>query len=151
MVFSTLHTLDAVETVNRIISVFPPPEQKQIRTQLASTVRAVISQRLVRRADGEGRVPAVEVLIATAYVRECILMAEKTRLLREAIAAGTSQYGMQSFDQSLWELYQQGLVTYDTALENASNSDDFKLRVQGISSTTDISRNEMQAAGFGNF
>ncbi len=78
-------------------------------------------------------------------------MAEKTRLLREAIAAGTSQYGMQSFDQSLWELYQQGLVTYDTALENASNSDDFKLRVQGISSTTDISRNEMQAAGFGNF
>jgi twitching motility protein PilT len=151
MVFSTLHTLDAVETVNRIISVFPPPEQKQIRTQLASTMRAVISQRLVRRADGEGRVPAVEVLIATAYVRECILMAEKTRLLREAIAAGTSQYGMQSFDQSLWELYQQGLVTYDTALENASNSDDFKLRVQGISSTTDISRNEMQAAGFGNF
>src|SRR5438309_5475730 len=110
MVFSTLHTLDAVETVNRIISVFPPPEQKQIRTQLASTMRAVISQRLVRRADGEGRVPAVEVLIATAYVRECILMAEKTRLLREAIAAGTSQYGMQSFDQSLWELYQHGVV-----------------------------------------
>jgi twitching motility protein PilT len=151
MVFSTLHTLDAVETINRIIAVFPPPEQKQIRTQLAATVRAVISQRLVRRADAEGRVPAVEVMIATAYVRECILMPEKTRMIREAIAAGTSQYGMQTFDQSLWDLCQQNLITYETALENASNADDFKLRAQGISSTTDMARNEMQAAGFSKF
>jgi twitching motility protein PilT len=151
MVFSTLHTLDAVETINRIIAVFPPPEQKQIRTQLAATVRAVISQRLVRRADSEGRVPAVEVMIATAYVRECILLPEKTRMIREAIAAGTSQYGMQTFDQSLWELCQQNLITYETALENASNADDFRLRAQGISSTTDIARNEMQAAGFSKF
>ncbi|MGE5205522.1 MAG: type IV pilus twitching motility protein PilT [Chlamydiota bacterium] len=151
MVFSTLHTLDAVETINRIISVFPPPEQKQIRTQLAATVRAVVSQRLVRRADSEGRVPAVEVMIATAYVRECILMPEKTRMIREAIAAGTSQYGMQTFDQSLWDLCQQNLITYDTALENASNADDFKLRAQGISSTSDMARNEMQAAGFSKF
>ena len=151
MVFSTLHTLDAVETINRIIAVFPPPEQKQIRTQLAATVRAVISQRLVRRADSEGRVPAVEVMIATAYVRECILMPEKTRMIREAIAAGTSQYGMQTFDQSLWDLCQQNLITYETALENASNADDFKLRAQGISSTTDMARNEMQAAGFSKF
>ncbi|HEU5334879.1 MAG TPA: type IV pilus twitching motility protein PilT [Terriglobales bacterium] len=151
MVFSTLHTLDAVETINRIIAVFPPPEQKQIRTQLAATVRAVISQRLVRRADSEGRVPAVEVMIATAYVRECILMPEKTRTIREAIAAGTSQYGMQTFDQSLWDLCQQNLITYETALENASNADDFKLRAQGISSTTDMARNEMQAAGFSKF
>ncbi|HKW65991.1 MAG TPA: type IV pilus twitching motility protein PilT [Terriglobales bacterium] len=151
MVFSTLHTLDAVETINRIIAVFPPPEQKQIRTQLAATVRAVISQRLVRRADSEGRVPAVEVMIATAYVRECILLPEKTRMIREAIAAGTSQYGMQTFDQSLWDLCQQNLITYETALENASNADDFKLRAQGISSTSDIARNEMQAAGFSKF
>ncbi|HTM86650.1 MAG TPA: type IV pilus twitching motility protein PilT [Terriglobales bacterium] len=151
MVFSTLHTLDAVETINRIIAVFPPPEQKQIRTQLAATLRAVVSQRLVRRADSEGRVPAVEVMIATAYVRECILMPEKTRMVREAIAAGTSQYGMQTFDQSLWDLCQQSLITYDTALENASNADDFKLRAQGISSTTDMARNEMQAAGFSKF
>ncbi len=151
MVFSTLHTLDAVETINRIIAVFPPPEQKQIRTQLAATLRAVISQRLVRRADSEGRVPAVEVMIATAYVRECILMPEKTRIVREAIAAGTSQYGMQTFDQSLWDLCQQNLITYETALENASNADDFKLRAQGISSTTDMARNEMQAAGFSKF
>ena len=79
LVFSTLHTLDAMETINRIISVFPPPEQKQVRMQLAATLRAVISQRLVKRADGAGRVPAVEVLISTAYVRECIITPEKTR------------------------------------------------------------------------
>jgi twitching motility protein PilT len=149
MVFSTLHTLDAVETINRIIAVFPPPEQKQIRLQLAAVLRAVISQRLVKRVDGEGRVPAVEVMINTAYIRECILVAEKTRSIRDAIAAGTSQYGMQTFDQSLWDLFQANLVSYETALENASNADDFKLRMQGISSTSDISKNAMQAFGFG--
>jgi twitching motility protein PilT len=149
MVFSTLHTLDAVETINRIIAVFPPPEQKQIRLQLAAVLRAVISQRLVRRIDSEGRVPAVEVMINTAYVRECILVPEKTRAIRDAISAGTSQYGMQTFDQSLWDLFQAGLVSYETALENASNADDFKLRMQGISSTADVSRNAMQATGFG--
>jgi twitching motility protein PilT len=149
MVFSTLHTLDAVETINRIIAVFPPPEQKQIRLQLAAVLRAVISQRLVRRIDCEGRVPAVEVMINTAYVRECILVPEKTRAIRDAISAGTSQYGMQTFDQSLWDLFQAGLIAYETALENASNADDFKLRMQGISSTSDVSRNAMQATGFG--
>jgi twitching motility protein PilT len=148
MVFSTLHTLDAVETINRIIAVFPPPEQKQIRLQLAAVLRAVISQRLVRRSDGDGRVPAVEVMINTAYIRECILVPEKTRSIRDAIAAGTSQYGMQTFDQSLWDLFQANLVSYETALENASNADDFKLRMQGISSTSDLSKNAMQAFGF---
>jgi twitching motility protein PilT len=146
MVFSTLHTLDAVETINRIISVFPPPEQKQVRMQLAATLRAVISQRLVRRADGAGRVPAVEVLVSTAYVRECIITPEKTRSIREALAAGTSQYGMQTFDQSLYDLYAQGLISYETAMENATNPDDFKLRVQGISSTSDSAREEMQGS-----
>src|SRR5438067_3941948 len=149
MVFSTLHTLDAVETINRIISVFPPPEQKQIRLQLAAVLKAVISQRLVKRCDGDGRVPAVEVMINTAYIRECILVPEKTRAVRDAIAAGTSQYGMQTFDQSLWDLFQAGLINYETALENASNADDFKLRMQGVSSTSDISRNAMQATGYG--
>src|SRR5437764_1245309 len=148
LVFSTLHTLDAVETINRIISVFPPPEQKQIRMQLAATIRAVVSQRLVRRADGAGRVPATEVLISTAFVRECIMTPEKTRLLHEAIGAGTSQYGMQTFDQSLYDLYSQGLVSYETALENASNPDDFKLKVQGIHSTADAAREQMEQAGF---
>jgi twitching motility protein PilT len=149
MVFSTLHTLDAVETINRIIAVFPPPEQKQIRLQLAAVLRAVISQRLVRRCDGDGRVPAVEVMINTAYIRECILVPEKTRAVRDAISAGTSQYGMQTFDQSLWDLFQAGLINYETALESASNADDFKLRMQGISSTSDISKNAMQQTGFG--
>src|ERR1051325_11478783 len=149
LVFSTLHALDAVETINRIISVFPPPEQKQIRLQLAAVLRAVVSQRLVKRCDSEGRVPAVEVMINTAYIRECILVPEKTRAVRDAISAGTSQYGMQTFDQSLWDLFQAGLISYEIALENASNADDFKLRMQGISSTGDASRNEMQAAGFG--
>jgi twitching motility protein PilT len=148
MVFSTLHTLDAVETINRIIAIFPPPEQKQIRLQLAAVLRAVISQRLVRRCDGDGRVPAVEVMINTAYIRECILVPEKTRAVRDAISAGTSQYGMQTFDQSLWDLFQAGLINYETALENASNADDFKLRMQGVSSTSDISRNAMQQTGY---
>ncbi|HWR17476.1 MAG TPA: type IV pilus twitching motility protein PilT [Terriglobales bacterium] len=151
LVFSTLHTLDAVETINRIISVFPPPEQKQVRMQLAATLRSVISQRLVRRADGAGRVPAVEVLISTAYVRECIITPEKTRTIREALATGTSQYGMQTFDQSLYDLYSQGLISFEVALENASNPDDFKLRVAGISSTSESAREDMQAsygAGF---
>ncbi len=150
LVFSTLHTLDAVETINRIIAVFPPPEQKQIRMQLAATLRAVISQRLVKRADGTGRVPAVEVLISTAFVRECIMTPEKTRLIRESIALGVSQYGMQTFDQSLYDLFQQGLITYETALENASNPDDFKLKVQGIASTADSAREQMEQVGFGN-
>ncbi|MFL6300598.1 MAG: type IV pilus twitching motility protein PilT [Terriglobales bacterium] len=149
MVFSTLHTLDAVETINRIISVFPPPEQKQIRLQLAAVLKAVISQRLVRKADGAGRVPAVEVLIATEYIRECIITPEKTRAIHEALAAGVSQYGMQTFDQSLYDLYSQGLITYETALENASKPDDFKLKVQGIGSTADSAREQMESAGFG--
>jgi twitching motility protein PilT len=151
LVFSTLHTLDAVETVNRIISVFPPPEQKQVRLQLAATLRAVVSQRLVKRCDDEGgRVPAVEVLISTPFVRECLMIPEKTRMIKEALAAGMSQYGMQTFDQSLYDLYSQGLITYDVALENASNPDDFKLRVQGISGTAESTREQMQmSSGFG--
>jgi twitching motility protein PilT len=148
LVFSTLHTLDAVETINRIIAVFPPPEQKQVRMQLGATLRAVISQRLVKRADGAGRVPACEILISTAFVRECVMTPEKTRMVHEAIAAGTSQYGMQTFDQSLYDLYSQGLVSYETALENASNPDDFKLKVQGIHSTADAAREQMEQAGF---
>ena len=111
LVLSTLHTLDATETINRIISVFPPHQQKQIRLQLAAVLKAIVSMRLVPRADGLGRVPAVEVLIATAYIRDCIENKEKTKLIRDAIAQGTSQYGMQTFDQSLYLLYKNGLIT----------------------------------------
>jgi twitching motility protein PilT len=144
LVFSTLHTLDATETIQRIIAVFPPPEQKQIRLQLAGTLKAVVSQRLVRCADEKGRVPAVEVMIATGYIRDCIINPEKTRMIHEAIAAGTSQYGMQTFDQSLYDLYTRNLISFEEALSRASNPDDFKLRVQGIRSAADAAREEME-------
>jgi twitching motility protein PilT len=143
LVFSTLHTFDATETINRIISVFPPHQQKQIRLQLASVLRAVISQRLMPRVDGKGRAPAVEVMISTPFIRDCIVDKEKTHLIQGAIAAGTSQYGMQTFDQSIFGLFQQGAVSYDEALRWASNVDEFKLKVQGISTTSEMSREQM--------
>ena len=143
LVFSTLHTLDATETINRIIAVFPPHQQKQIRLQLASVLKAVISQRLLPRSDGGGRIPAIEVMITTAFIRDCIVDKEKTHLIHGAIAAGTSQYGMQTFDQSIFSLYERGLVSYDEALRWASNVDEFKLKVQGIATTSDLSRDEM--------
>jgi twitching motility protein PilT len=144
LVFSTLHTLDATETINRIISVFPPHHQKQIRIQLSQVLKAVISLRLVPRADGMGRVPAVEVLISTAYIRECIENKEKTKFIREQISLGTSQYGMQTFDQSLYQLYRSGLITLDEALKRATNPDEFRLKIQGVQFTADISRDQME-------
>ena len=146
LVLSTLHTLDATETIQRIIAVFPPPEQKQIRLQLASTLKAVVSQRLVRKSDGVGRVPATEIMIATGYIRDCIINPDKTRLIRDAIAAGTSQYGMQTFDQSLYDLFTRNLITYEEAMGRASNPDELKLRMQGIRSTADAAREEMERA-----
>jgi twitching motility protein PilT len=143
LVFSTLHTLDATETINRIIAVFPPHQQKQIRLQLAAVLKAVISQRLIPRADHTGRVPAVEVLVATGFIRDCIIDKEKTHLIQGAIAAGTSQYGMQTFDQSIFGLFQQGFISYEEALRWATNVDEFKLKVQGISTTSDTARDEM--------
>jgi twitching motility protein PilT len=143
LVFSTLHTLDATETINRIIAVFPPHQQKQIRLQLASVLKAVISQRLMPKVDGRGRAPAVEVMVSTPFIRDCIVDKDKTHLIHGAIAAGTSQYGMQTFDQSIFRLFGQGLVSYEEALRWASNVDEFKLRVQGISTTSDPSRDEM--------
>jgi twitching motility protein PilT len=147
LVFSTLHTLDATETINRIIAVFPPHQQKQIRLQLASVLKAVVSQRLIPQIDARSRVPAVEVLISTAFIRDCIMDKEKTHLIHSAIAQGTSQYGMQTFDQSIFDVYQQGLVSYEEALRWASNVDEFKLKVQGISSTSDMARDQMATVG----
>jgi twitching motility protein PilT len=147
LVFSTLHTLDATETINRIIAVFPPHQQKQIRLQLAAVLKAVISMRLIPRADGDGRAAAVEVMISTPFVRDCIIDKEKTHLIPGAIAAGTSQYGMQTFDQSIFMLYESGKVSYEEALHWATNVDEFKLRVQGIAMTSDAAREEMARAG----
>ena len=137
LVMSTLHTLDATETINRIISVFPPYQQKQVRLQLSSILKAVISQRLVPRADGKGRVPALEVMVSTARIRECISDKERTKELPDAIAKGFTTYGMQTFDQSLMHLVKQELVTYEEALKHVSNPDDFALRFRGIASTSD--------------
>ena len=145
LVLSTLHTLDATETINRIIAVFPPHQQKQVRLQLASVLKAVISMRLVPRADNKGRVPAVEVLRSTAYIRDCIENKDKTKLIRDALAAGTSQYGMQTFDQSLYMLYKKELITLDEALRRATNADELKLRVAGIRSTAEMATEEMEA------
>jgi twitching motility protein PilT len=137
LVMSTLHTLNATETVTRIISVFPPYHQKQVRLQLAAVLKGVVSQRLVPKTDGMGRVPAVEVLISTARVRECIQEKDKTNEINDAISKGMTAYGMQSFDQSLMNLMQEGLIAYEEALKNCSNPDDFALRVKGILATSD--------------
>ena len=139
LVMSTLHTMDAPETINRIISVFPPYHQRQVRIQLASIIKGIVSQRLVPRADGKGRVPAVEVLLGTARVRECIDDKDKTKQIRDAIAQGFVTYGMQTFDQSLMKLFTSKLITYEEALRQSSNPDDFALKVSGISSTSDAS------------
>jgi twitching motility protein PilT len=137
LVMSTLHTLDATETINRIISVFPPYQQKQVRLQLAAILKSVISQRLVPRADGKGRVPALEVLMSTARVRECIADKDRTKEISDAIAKGFTTYGMQTFDQSLMQHVKSDLVTYEEALKHVSNPDDFALRFRGIASTSD--------------
>ena len=143
LVLSTLHTLDATETINRIVAVFQPHYQKQVRIQIASVLKAIVSMRLMPRIDTKGRVPAVEVLIATPFIRDCIMDKEKTHLIPGAIAQGTSQYGMQTFDQSIFSLFEQGLVSYEEALRWASNVDEFKLKVQGISTMSDLARDQM--------
>jgi twitching motility protein PilT len=145
LVLSTLHTVDAAETIQRIISVFPPFQQKSVRIQLAGLLKAVVSMRLIRAAKNRGRVPAVEVLISTPLIRDYILNEDKTTQIRDAIAAGTSQYGMQTFDQSLFYLYQSGLVTLEEALRNSTNPDEFRLRLAGISNTSSQAKVEMES------
>jgi len=151
LVLSTLHTLDAQETLTRIISAFPPYQQKAIRIQLAGLLKAVISQRLMKAADGRSRVPAVEVLISTPLIRDYILNEEKTSSIRDAIAAGTSQYGMQTFDQSLFYLYSSGLIGLEEALRGSTNPDEFRLRLAGIQNTSTLAKEEMEKiSGVGN-
>ena len=132
LVLSTLHTLDATETIMRVVSSFPSHQQKSVRIQLAGILKAVISMRLVRSAKGSGRVPAVEIMVSTRLIRDYIVNEEKTSLIRDAIANGASQYNMQTFDQSLFQLLQARQITFEEAIHNASNPDEFKMRVQGI-------------------
>jgi twitching motility protein PilT len=144
LVLSTLHTLDAPETINRIVSVFPPHQQRQIRLQLASILQAVISMRLIPRQDGTGRVPAVEVMINTPFVADCIADRDKTPLIRDAIAAGVSQYGTQTFDQSILMLFRRGFITFEQGLRYSTSPDNFRLRVQGIQSSQDLALEDME-------
>ncbi len=128
-VMSTLHTIDATETINRIIDFFPPHQQKQVRIMLAGSLRGIISQRLLPHTDGVGRVPAVEVLVMTGRIRDFILDSDQTHNIEVAIKEG-EYYGMQTFDQSLLSLYEQGLVTLHDAVAAATSQQDFKLLVQ---------------------
>jgi twitching motility protein PilT len=137
LVMSTVHTLDATETITRVISAFPEHGRGQARLVLASILKGVVSQRLVPRADGEGMVPAVGVMISTGLVRECIQDPERTRELRDVIAKGHTTYGMQTFDQSLMQLWRDDLITFEEAMAQASNPDDFALRARGIDSSSD--------------
>ena len=147
LVLSTLHTLDATETIMRVVSSFPSHQQKSVRIQLAGILKAVISMRLVRAAKGSGRVPAVEIMVSTGLIRDYIVNEEKTSLIRDAIANGASQYNMQTFDQSLFQLLQSRQITYEEAIHNASNPDEFKMRVQGIFSG-DSSMDSVSHTGF---
>jgi twitching motility protein PilT len=137
LVFSTLHTTDATQTINRVISFFPPHEHDAVRNLLSTALEAVISLRLVPTKDGKGRVPACEVLINTAAVRDNIRDAEKALNIPGLIAEGTVQYQMQSFDQSLMQWYRHGAISYEMALFYSTNPSEFALRVSGIEGTSD--------------
>jgi twitching motility protein PilT len=139
LVLSTLHTVDATQTVNRIMSFFPPHQHEEVRFMLSSTLQAVIALRLVPRSDIEGRVPAAEVMIVTATIREYLQDPDKSSLIKSAIAEGVSQYGMQTFDQSLMKHYTEGKINLESALRYSSNPTEFELRVKGIHATSDES------------
>jgi twitching motility protein PilT len=149
LVLSTLHTIDAPQTINRIISFFPPHHHQEIRYLLASTLQAVVSQRLVRRADGAGRAPAVEVLVTTGTVRECIVNPDKTPLLHQVMREGVTTHQMQTFDQALMKLYQDGIITLDDALRASSKPHELTLRLKGIQATSDQSWKSFEGEGPG--
>ncbi len=137
LVMSTLHTMNAVETINRIISFYPPHQHQQVRLMLSNTLVAVICLRLLPTKDGKGRVPACEILVNNANVRELLTQPESTHLIDAAIREGYTQYGSQSFDQSILRLHQDDLITYDVARRNATNPDDSELRIRGVEGTSD--------------
>src|SRR6266436_2694661 len=135
LVFSTLHTTDATQTINRVISFFPPHQQTEVRYMLSTALRAIISLRLVRRADKKGRVPAAEILMNTEAVRDQIRDLTKALNIPQLIAEGSVQYGMQSFDQSLFHWYGQGVISYESAIFYATNPSEFALKVSGVDSS----------------
>jgi len=145
LVLSTLHTLDAVETIMRVVSQYPPHQHLQVRLQLAGILKAVVSQRLMPKADGQGVVPAAEILVSTARIRECITDETRTEEIPDAISEGMVAYGMQTFDQSLMALVQDGNISYHEALRQATNPNDFALRMKGIRGTSDSKWDQFEA------
>ncbi len=147
LVFSTLHTTDATQTINRVLSFYPPHQQAEVRFALASALQAVVSLRLVPRADRSGRIPACEVLINTAAVRDQIRDMEKTLNIPDLIREGAVQYGMQSFDQSLMGWYSKGYISYESAVFYATSPAEFALRVQGVAGTSDTTWSAFEGKG----
>ena len=145
LVFSTLHTTDATQTINRVLSFYPPHQQAEVRFSLATALQAVVSMRLVPRADKPGRIPACEVLINTAAVRDNIRDMNATLNIPDLIKEGTVQYGMQSFDQSLMGWYTKGIISYESAVFFATSPSEFALRVQGVAGTSDNSWSEFES------
>jgi twitching motility protein PilT len=139
LVFSTLHTTDAAQTINRVISFYDPHQQSEVRFMLSSALAAIISLRLVPRSDKPGRVPACEILINTAAVRDQIRDMDSSLNIPELIREGTTQYGMQSFDQSLMQWYSQNVISYESAIFFATNPSEFALRTQGVEGSSDQS------------
>jgi twitching motility protein PilT len=135
LVLTTLHTLNAVEAINRIISFFPLNEQAQIRSILSGTIQAIISQRLVARSDIPGRVPLVEVMVSTAAIRECLSDPDKMQMLQSLLEDDRNAHGMQTFDQSILSLFRRGIISFDTAMESASNPHDLEMAIRGINSS----------------
>jgi twitching motility protein PilT len=144
LVFSTLHTTDATQTINRVMSFYPPHEQADVRFTLSSALQAIISMRLAPRSDRGGRIPACEVLINTAAVRDNIRDLDKTLNIPALIRDGTVQYGMQSFDQSLMNWYSKGVISYESALFYATSPSEFALKVQGVAGASDTSWDNFQ-------
>jgi twitching motility protein PilT len=154
LVLTTLHTLNVVETITRMVSFFPPHQQEQIRLLLAGTLKAIVCQRLIPRSDMPGRVPAVELMLSTGAVRECLLEPTKGGEIPDLIADGYIQYGSQTFDQSIMQLHKDGMISFEDAMANASNPDDFDLRLKGITGAADRwsqSSEDKEAADEGGF
>jgi twitching motility protein PilT len=139
LVMSTLHTMDATETISRIVSFYPPHQHQQVRLLLANTLVAIISLRLLPRKDRQGRVPACEILVNNATIKEYLIDQMQTHMIESAIREGNAQYGSQSFDQSVHKLFIDGMISYEVALRNASNPADFELKLRGVEGTSDRS------------
>jgi twitching motility protein PilT len=137
MVFATIHTTNATETIHRVLSMYPPHQHEEIRMLLASCLEGIISLRLLPRCDDVGRIPAAEVLVNTAAIQEYIKDPEKSDFIETAIAEGNMQYKSQTFDQALLALYNGGKITRETAMNAATNPEDFELKLRGITGTSD--------------